>query len=164
MPRGGWNQVKTDQTFNCRGCQVARVIPCCAKGLVFESCRMFQKILLLNFHQNVQNVKSEATTLVPECHVEMGLRWYVRWEVRILIGQSCLPPPPPPPNWIGNRTTEHWSCHLRTWEFWWENFHVQMKMLPCIDERHSASSIYRWEFSCRAKSRCTQRFPPSPFL
>jgi hypothetical protein len=41
MPRGGGSQVKIDQTFNgCSG-PGASVITCCAKGLVFKSCKIF---------------------------------------------------------------------------------------------------------------------------
>jgi hypothetical protein len=32
-----------------------------------------------------------------------------------------------------------------TWEFGWENLHIEMKTLPCMQECNRAPSIYRWE-------------------
>jgi hypothetical protein len=91
MPWDGGRQVKIDPPFSGLDGQVARGVSCWAKGLEFTSCRIFWEIWLLNFHLNMEIVKSG------------------------------------------------------TWEFGWENLHVQMKMLPCMEECNHAPSIYRWE-------------------
>jgi hypothetical protein len=48
-------------------------------------------------------VQNRSDNFSPRMSCQMGLRrHHVRWQARILIGQSC---PPPPPNWNGIRMT-----------------------------------------------------------
>jgi hypothetical protein len=41
--------------------------------------------------------------------------------------------------------SDHGNCQIMDMGIWWENLHVEMKILPCILECNRAPSIYRWE-------------------
>jgi hypothetical protein len=58
------------------------------KSLTFSRCFLFR-----TYTRPQYTVHSRSDNFSPRMPCQMGFRWNVRWQARILIGQSCSPLP-----------------------------------------------------------------------